>query len=311
MEITISRDLAVWLDRQLAAGVALQDIRRALLLRGAGSEAVVERLCANLLDRGARLRDALHADQCPPLPTAAASPPPPDPEATPTFVPCHRLPVTGNHVDIDGCRVDVLLRVESPHAVVVDGILDAKQCHQLIASARGHLQPARVIDGKHGGECFDERRSSELVSYQRAETPWIDAIERRIAALTGIPLEHGEGLQVMRYGVGAEYQPHFDHFRLSEPGEAAHLAHGGQRTATLVMYLNDVDDGGETVFPEAGVAVTPRRGRAVYFAYADAEGNCDTRAFHGGAPVRRGEKWIATKWFRQRPHAVVPASCQN
>ncbi len=78
------------------------------------------------------------------------------------------------------------------------------------------------------------------------------------------------------------------------------LKHGGQRVATLVMYLNDVEAGGSTVFPEVGLDVLPRRGHAVYFAYTTEEGQLDKRSLHGGSPVSAGEKWIATKWFRQR-----------
>jgi prolyl 4-hydroxylase len=68
------------------------------------------------------------------------------------------------------------------------------------------------------------------------------------------------------------------------------------------MYLNDVEAGGSTVFPEVGLDVLPRRGNAVYFAYTTEQGELDARSLHGGSPVSAGEKWIATKWFRQRPY---------
>jgi hypothetical protein len=66
------------------------------------------------------------------------------------------------------------------------------------------------------------------------------------------------------------------------------------------MYLSDVEAGGSTVFPEVGIDVLPHRGNAVYFAYCSENGTLDTRTLHGGSPVGAGEKWIATKWFRQR-----------
>jgi prolyl 4-hydroxylase len=68
------------------------------------------------------------------------------------------------------------------------------------------------------------------------------------------------------------------------------------------MYLNDVEAGGSTVFPEVGVDVLPRRGNAVYFAYCSENGALDPRTLHGGSPVGAGEKWIATKWFRERQY---------
>jgi prolyl 4-hydroxylase len=77
---------------------------------------------------------------------------------------------------------------------------------------------------------------------------------------------------------------------------------GGQRVATLVIYLNEVAGGGDTVFPRIGLAIKPRSGCGVYFEYCNAAGELDERCLHAGAPVSNGEKWIATKWLRQRPY---------
>jgi prolyl 4-hydroxylase len=60
--------------------------------------------------------------------------------------------------------------------------------------------------------------------------------------------------------------------------------------------------GGETEFPELELAVMPRRGRGVYFEYCNADGAVDPRCLHAGRPVTEGEKWVATKWLRQRPY---------
>src|SRR5690606_41544266 len=100
--------------------------------------------------------------------------------------------------------------------------------------------------------------------------------------------------------VGAEYQAHHDYFHLDQPGQAVLLQLGGQRVASLVVYLNDVEAGGETTFPLCGLAVAPRKGSAVYFAYTDAQSRTDPLSFHAGAPVQRGEKWIVTRWMRER-----------
>jgi prolyl 4-hydroxylase len=67
-----------------------------------------------------------------------------------------------------------------------------------------------------------------------------------------------------------------------------------------VTYLNDVQDGGQTVFPQLGLAVSPIRGNACYFEYADENGRVDTRSLHASAIVTRGEKWVMTKWMRER-----------
>lgn len=196
-------------------------------------------------------------------------------------------------------QVRVVARCAQPHVVLLDNLLSIAECEALVAGASDRLRRADVVDSERGGSTIDARRTSELTTLARGTTPLVAAIESRIAAITGVPVEHGEGLQVMRYGVGGEYQPHFDYFHPSAPGERALLANGGQRTGSLIMYLSDVERGGATVFPRIGLDVVPRRGSAVYFAYTAADSACDPLSFHGGAPVEAGEKWIATKWLRE------------
>jgi prolyl 4-hydroxylase len=113
-----------------------------------------------------------------------------------------------------------------------------------------------------------------------------------------VPVNHGEGLQILHYLPGQEYEPHCDWFDPEQPGFGQFTAVGGQRIASVVMYLNTPEQGGGTAFPEIGLTVTARRGSAVYFAY---EGG-DLTSLHAGLPVLRGEKWIATKWLRERPY---------
>ncbi len=111
-------------------------------------------------------------------------------------------------------------------------------------------------------------------------------------------MENGEGLQVLHYRPGAEYKPHYDYFNPEDPGTPKILQRGGQRVGTLVLYLATTEKGGGTVFPDVHVAVAPQRGNAVFFSYD--RPHPDTRTLHGGAPVIAGDKWIATKWLRER-----------
>ncbi|MBB1473796.1 2OG-Fe(II) oxygenase [Luteimonas sp. MC1782] len=187
-----------------------------------------------------------------------------------------------------------------PYVVLFNNVLTHAECDQLIAEATPTLERAKVVDSDRGGAKVDDRRTSELTMLLRGTTPLLAKVDARITRITGVPVAQGEDLQVMRYGVGAEYTPHFDYFDLERPGQALHLANGGQRIASLVIYLNDVEAGGETVFPDVGLSVAPAKGSAVYFAYTDAQSRCDPLSFHAGAPVLRGEKWIATRWMRER-----------
>jgi prolyl 4-hydroxylase len=75
----------------------------------------------------------------------------------------------------------------------------------------------------------------------------------------------------------------------------------------MVIYLNDVEEGGETTFPSAGWTVAPQRGSAVYFEYCNALGHVDVLSVHAGSAVTRGEKWVLTKWMRERPFVAAAA----
>jgi prolyl 4-hydroxylase len=136
--------------------------------------------------------------------------------------------------------------------------------------------------------------------FELCENPFVSKLDRRIAQLMNCPLENGEGLQVLRYGPGGHSSPHFDFLVPSNATNVASLQRSGQRISSLVIYLSDVERGGETVFPEAGLSVAARKGNAVYFEYSNSRGQVDHRSLHAGAPVLSGEKWAMTKWMRAR-----------
>jgi prolyl 4-hydroxylase len=205
----------------------------------------------------------------------------------------------GNQIEIDQHTVSVVTRVNAPEVIVLENVLTDAECDALIGLSRPKLSRSTTVDRDTGDDQIIDARSSEGTFFLRGENTLVASIEKRLSVLTGMPVENGEGLQILHYGVGGEYQPHFDYFEPEETGSAAHLRRGGQRVSTLIMYLNDVDAGGETIFPDLGLSVAARKGGGVYFSYCDAQGNLDRRTLHGGAPVQRGEKWISTHWLRQ------------
>lgn len=209
------------------------------------------------------------------------------------------LVAAGNSIDLFDRSVKVSLRVSRPDIVVVDEFMSGEECEQLIEQSRRKLTPSAIVDPRTGKFQVIADRSSEGTYFQRGESPLISRLDRRISELMNWPEDHGEGIQILHYGVGAQYKPHFDYFPENESGGALQMTQSGQRVATLVMYLNEVTEGGETVFPDVGISITPKRGSAAYFAYFNSLGQVDPATLHGGAPVLAGEKWIATKWMRQ------------
>ena len=211
-----------------------------------------------------------------------------------------RLPA-GARIDVGDRVVQVVMRVERPVVAVLDAVLSPEECQALIAASRPKLTRSTVIDPVGGNAEVIADRTSQGCFFQLRETPLVARLDQRSARLMNMPVGHGEGLQILNYQPNHAYAPHFDYFPPQQPGSAKPMQEGGQRVATLILYLNDVEAGGETIFPELNLSVLPRQGSAVYFEYYNGLGQVDPLTLHGGAPVLRGEKWIATKWMRVKP----------
>jgi prolyl 4-hydroxylase len=199
-------------------------------------------------------------------------------------------------------NVEILMQCRKPEIVVFGNVLSPQECEEVITRAKSHMAPSTVTDEKDGSNHTHQDRTSEGCFFQRCADEFISELDYRIAELMQLPVEHGEGLQILRYGIGAQYKPHFDYFPPNHVGSKTHISVKGQRVSTMVIYLNDVPAGGETIFPNVGISVKAKRGSAVYFKYCNSLGQLDHFTLHGGAPVVEGEKWAMTKWMRQNPH---------
>ena len=212
--------------------------------------------------------------------------------------PTPQLDTSGAMVDTGDKWVKVLQRLHAPDLCVFSNLLSAAECEALVDAAKPRLLRSRTIDTQTGGEALNRDRTSDGMFFTRFENAIVQRVELRVARLLRWPVQNFEGMQVLRYRNGAQYKPHYDYFDTGDPATPALLARGGQRVATLIMYLQAPERGGATVFPDAAISVPPIRGSAVFFSYADA--NPDSLSLHGGAPVEAGEKWIATLWLRER-----------
>lgn len=205
----------------------------------------------------------------------------------------------GNVIATSDRTVRVAMRIEQPVVAVLDDVLSAEECDAIVAIARHQLQPSATLSPVTGENQVRDHRTSQGAFLADGDEPLLQRINRRIAEIMQQPVEHGEALHILHYQVGAEYKPHHDYFDPANTGFAATLKRGGQRVATLIIYLNDVEESGDTVFPKIGLSIVPKKGSAVYFEYMNDGGQLDEATLHGGAPVVTGEKWVATKWVRQ------------
>ncbi|KAL2522210.1 putative prolyl 4-hydroxylase 3 [Forsythia ovata] len=205
-----------------------------------------------------------------------------------------------------------------PRAFIYHNLLSKEECKYLIDLAKPHMAKSSVVDSKTGKSKDSRVRTSSGMFLRRGQDKIIRDIEKRIADYTFIPAEHGEGLQVLHYEVGQKYEAHYDYFI-----DEFNTKNGGQRTATLLMYLSDVEEGGETVFPAAkgnfssvpgwnemsecakrGLAVKPKMGEALLFWSMRPDATLDPSSLHGGCPVIRGNKWSSTKWMHVGEYVV-------
>jgi prolyl 4-hydroxylase len=271
----ITPELCAWIAEQTRAGHASESIVAAML--GSGwDESIARQALARTLGQSATPAAA---------PGATAGLPEPD---LSRFAPV---------VDAGDRQVKVVMALRQPRVIVFSELLSDDECDGIVALAGKRLARSETVATAADGSEVNAARTSDGMFFERCETELIRRVESRIATLLRWPLDHGEGLQVLRYRPGAEYQPHYDYF---DPGHVSTpniLKRGGQRVGTLVIYLNTPEAGGSTIFPDIGLDVAPVKGNAVFFSYD--RPHPSTQTLHGGSPVIAGEKWVATKWLRQ------------
>lgn len=294
MVTALTPELRSWALAEIEAARPPDEVLAELIARGVPEDEAVDGMTALLESRLAELK----ARASPPDGTAATAAgladdaplPVPQPLGSPA-------PPVVRVLDRD---IKVLMTVAHPRVILFGGLLSNAECDELVTLSRARMSASQVVDNDTGGEIAHEGRTSSGFGFHRGATPLIDRIERRIATLLKWPLEQGEGLQILRYRVGQEYRPHYDYMDPALPGAPAFLARGGQRVASLVMYLNTPTGGGATNFPDIGLEVAALKGNAVFFSYD--RPHPSTKSLHGGMPVTDGEKWVATKWLRVARH---------
>ncbi|XP_023036059.1 prolyl 4-hydroxylase subunit alpha-2-like isoform X3 [Drosophila willistoni] len=185
-----------------------------------------------------------------------------------------------------------------PYMVLYHDVISPNEIAELQEMAKPELKRATVYNSTKNTNQFVKTRTAKVAWFLDTFNQLTERLNQRIMDMTNFVLNGSEMLQVMNYGLGGYYVKHFDYFNTTTNPHISQI--NGDRIATVLFYLNDVEQGGATVFPEIKKAVFPKRGSAImwYNLKDDGEGNRDT--LHAACPVIVGSKWVCNKWIRER-----------
>ncbi len=189
-------------------------------------------------------------------------------------------------------------RLPSPDAelFVIRNFLDAGLCAELIGLIDSDLRPSTIADDS--GEA--DFRTSKTCDLDRSN-PLVAALDLRLSGDLAIDAIYGEPLQGQRYEVGNEFRDHTDYFEPSGRDYQLYCAAAGQRTWTAMVYLNEPAAGGATRFRRLNKIIQPETGKLVAWANMRADGKVNPFTLHAGMKVRKGVKYVITKWYRELP----------
>ena len=197
---------------------------------------------------------------------------------------------------------NVIMHSADPILYVVNDFLSNDECDAFVEASKGKLKPSTVISPDKNIQ--HESRTSENCWIEHNANEIVHEVSKRFSILVQMPIRNAEQYQLVYYKKGAEYKPHFDSFDYETDDGKKNWEPGGQRMITVIAYLNDVEEGGETGFPELGINIPPKKGDAVVFHNtvsndAHTHPKINPRSLHGGMPVIKGEKWMVNLWFRE------------
>ena len=179
---------------------------------------------------------------------------------------------------------------------ILRDFLDAPLCDDLIALIEAERRPSTIAN--HNGD--DLFRTSEKCDLNH-DDPAVAELDRRLAQISGIDPIYGERLQGQRYEAGQEFKAHTDYFEPGHPEYETYCSVAGQRTWTFMIYLNEVEEGGATRFKVIDKIIQPERGKLLAWNNRRADGSLNGATLHHAMKVRKGRKYVITRWYRERP----------
>ncbi|OYQ24038.1 oxygenase [Sandarakinorhabdus cyanobacteriorum] len=180
--------------------------------------------------------------------------------------------------------------------------LSADECSGLIALIDGLRRPSTITDAYGADADFRTSETADLPG----DDPLVRDVYARLADYAGLPIAHAELLQGQRYAPGQQFKAHTDYFEPTGLDYFPHTEDGGQRSWTMMVYLNEPRAGGATRFVHLNKLIQPETGKLVAWHNRTADGGVNANTLHAGMPVRAGTKYVITAWFRDGPRARPP-----
>lgn len=195
---------------------------------------------------------------------------------------------------------------ENPLIEVYDGFVSPQVCRWLMSRAQGRTWRA-AVQTNDGRAVLSPTRTNTNFAFLMSEMDLIGVLlQARMAAIGGFDLQNFERLRLLRYEAGQAFEVHHDWLDTDAPELAGELAAVGQRIATVLVYLNEDFEAGETDFPDIGLRLRAKTGDALFFRNVDPAGAPDRKTLHAGLPPTAGVKWVVSQWVRQRPGTPLP-----
>lgn len=195
----------------------------------------------------------------------------------------------------------------APRIFTIENFIPAAACEWFIEYARRRPEASTVRDGATGQDIVSPGRSATTAGSSALEPDLVLQLTKlRIAQALDVPAAHQEPTTILRYEPGQEYLAHYDLIRPQEEAAAAdELRLLGQRVATVLVYLNEGYEGGETFFPHLDWGFKGKPGDALIFWNMSATGERERLSLHAGLPVKSGEKWLLSQWVRAKPVPLI------
>ncbi|XP_063822673.1 prolyl 4-hydroxylase subunit alpha-1-like [Ostrinia nubilalis] len=204
--------------------------------------------------------------------------------------------LTENHPFLRLAPIKTEYMYFNPDVVIFHDVMSDDEIHFIQEAAKPRFKRAVVHDPKTGELVPANYRISKSAWLRDEESAVIERVSQRVADMTGLSMETAEDLQVVNYGIGGHYEPHYDFARKQEN---AFKKFSGNRIATVLFYMSDVAQGGATVFTKLGLSLFPEKGAAAFWLNLHPSGEGDLATRHAACPVLRGSKWVSNKWLHQ------------